>query len=41
MREPFRHISYVSTAVDAIVAGLGIIGYELVIPLVSEVLWRT
>lgn len=41
LRESFRHTSYVSTAADAIVAGLGIDGYELVIPLVSEVLSLT
>jgi len=38
LRESFRHVSYVSTAVDAIVAGLGIVAYELVIPLVAEAL---
>jgi len=38
LREAFRHVSYVSTAADAIVAGLGIIGYELVIPIVREAL---
>jgi 3-dehydroquinate dehydratase-2 len=37
LRETFRHNSYVSTAVDAIVAGLGIMAYELVIETVSEV----
>jgi len=35
-RESFRHLSYVSTAADAIVAGLGIMAYDLVIPLLSE-----
>jgi len=38
LRESFRHTSYVSTAANAIVAGLGTMGYELVIPLVSEIL---
>lgn len=38
LRESFRHVSFVSTAADAIVAGLGVAGYELVIPLVSEAL---
>lgn len=37
-RESFRHVSYVSTAADAIVAGLGVIGYELVIPVVRQIL---
>jgi len=37
-RESFRHVSYVSSAADAIVAGLGIAGYELVIPVVAEML---
>lgn len=38
LREPFRHISYVSPAVDAIVAGLGTIGYELVIETLGDIL---
>lgn len=38
LRESFRHTSYVSTAANAIVAGLGTMGYELVIPLLSEIL---
>lgn len=38
LREPFRHVSYVSPAVDAVVAGLGADGYELIVPLLSEVL---
>ncbi|MDH4125832.1 MAG: type II 3-dehydroquinate dehydratase [Gammaproteobacteria bacterium] len=38
LRESFRHTSYVSTAVDAIVAGLGTMAYELVIELVHDVL---
>ena len=35
-RELFRHISYVSTAVDAVVAGFGTQGYDLVIDLLVE-----
>jgi len=38
LRESFRHVSYVSTAAHAIVAGLGIIGYDLVVELVGELL---
>ena len=38
LRESFRHISYVSSVVDSIVAGLGIAGYELVTDILSEVL---
>jgi len=41
LRESFRHTSYVSTAANAIVAGLGTMGYELIIPLVGEVLTNT
>lgn len=36
LREPFRHVSYVSPVVDAVVAGLGINGYELVVDLMAE-----
>ena len=28
LREPFRHVSYVAPAVDAVIAGLGVAGYE-------------
>jgi 3-dehydroquinate dehydratase-2 len=38
LRESFRHVSYVSTAADAIVAGLGVMGYELVLEFVKVVL---
>ncbi len=38
LREPFRHISYISPAVDAVVAGLGVAGYEHVIELLPELL---
>lgn len=35
-RESFRHVSFVSPAVDAVVAGLGVYGYELVTDLMSR-----
>lgn len=38
LREKFRHTSYVSPAVDAVVAGLGVGGYELVIDLLADIL---
>lgn len=38
LRESFRHISYVSPAVDAVVAGLGVAGYEHVIELLPSLL---
>lgn len=38
LREPFRHVSYVSSAVDGIVAGLGPGGYVLVVGLMADVL---
>lgn len=38
VRETFRHVSYVSAAVDGVVAGLGTVGYELVIELVAELI---
>ena len=28
LREPFRHVSYVAPAADAVIAGLGVAGYE-------------
>jgi len=40
LREKFRHTSYVSPAVNAVVAGLGVGGYELVIKLLAETLRR-
>ena len=40
LRESFRHISYVSPAVDAVVAGLGVGGYERVIDLLSDLVDR-
>ncbi len=36
LREPFRHVSYVAPAVDAVVAGLGVGGYEHVIELLGN-----
>ncbi|HRP11192.1 MAG TPA: type II 3-dehydroquinate dehydratase [Terricaulis sp.] len=38
LREEFRHTSYVAPAVDAVVAGLGVGGYALVVGLLGEVL---
>jgi len=35
-REDFRHTSYVSLAADAVIAGLGVAGYEHVISLLPE-----
>ncbi len=35
-REAFRHVSFVSPAADAVIAGLGIKGYELVIEMLGE-----
>jgi len=37
LREPFRHISYVSPAVDSVVAGLGVKGYEYAVTLLSTI----
>ena len=31
LREPFRHVSFVGSASDAVVTGLGVGGYELVV----------
>ena len=38
LREPFRHISFVSPAVDAVVAGLGTDGYHHVVELLPGLL---
>lgn len=38
LRESFRHVSYVSPAVDTVVAGLGSQGYELVLETLVDVL---
>ena len=35
-REAFRHVSYVAPAVDAVVAGLGVRGYEFALERVCE-----
>ncbi len=37
-REKFRHISYVSSAVNAVIAGLGVRGYELAVRSVANTL---
>ena len=37
-RESFRHLSYVSPTVDAIVAGLGVDGYDRVVELLPDLL---
>ncbi len=36
LREPFRHTSYVSSAADAVVAGLGVQGYERSIEILAQ-----
>ena len=36
LRESFRHVSFISSAVDSVVAGLGADGYSHVIELLSE-----
>ena len=36
LRETFRHISYISSVVDAIVAGLGVDGYSHVTALLTD-----
>ncbi len=35
-RESFRHVSYVSPVVDAVIAGLGVRGYELSVEVMAE-----
>ena len=35
-RESFRHVSYLSPVVDAVIAGLGVDGYELVIEMLAD-----
>jgi 3-dehydroquinate dehydratase II len=37
-REPFRHHSYVSRAATGVVAGLGVLGYELALTAVSRLI---
>ena len=36
LRESFRHVSFISSTVDAVVAGLGADGYSYVVDLLSE-----
>ena len=36
LRESFRHVSFISPAVDAVIAGLGAEGYGHVVDLLSE-----
>ena len=36
LRESFRHVSFISSTVDAVVAGLGAAGYGYVVDLLSE-----
>ncbi|HCH23229.1 MAG TPA: 3-dehydroquinate dehydratase, partial [Oceanospirillaceae bacterium] len=36
LRESFRHVSFISSTVDAVVAGLGADGYGHVVDLLSE-----
>jgi len=38
LRETFRHVSYISIASDAIIAGLGVAGYELAIGMLPDIL---
>jgi len=40
LRETFRHISHVSPVADAVVAGLGVAGYDHVIELLPDLLNR-
>lgn len=40
-REPFRHHSYVSRAATGVVAGLGVLGYELAITAMHRLLTQT
>lgn len=41
LRESFRHISYVSPVVDAVVAGLGTNGYSRVVEMLPDLLAET
>lgn len=38
LRESFRHVSYVAPVVDAVVAGLGVVGYELAVDAMAAAL---
>lgn len=40
LREPFRRVSYVAPAVDAVIAGLGATGYELAVSYIAKALAR-
>jgi 3-dehydroquinate dehydratase-2 len=40
LRESFRHVSFISPVVDAVVAGLGVHGYELVLDVMASELNR-
>lgn len=41
LREKFRHTSYVSPAVSAVIAGLGVGGYELTIRMLPDILAKS
>lgn len=41
LRESFRHVSFVSPVVDAVVAGLGTDGYAQVVEMLPELLQKT
>ncbi len=41
LREPFRHTSYVSPVVHAMVAGFGTNGYSLIIEMLPQLLGKT
>ncbi len=38
MRESFRHVSFISSTVDAVVAGLGVSGYDHVVDQLADIL---
>lgn len=38
LRESFRHVSYLAPVVDAVVAGLGVVGYELAVDAMAAAL---
>jgi 3-dehydroquinate dehydratase II len=40
LREPFRHISFVSPVVDAVVAGFGVSGYSHVVEMLPDLLGK-
>jgi 3-dehydroquinate dehydratase-2 len=42
LREPFRHVSYLAAAVDGVIAGLGVAGYEHAVSImIDRLLERT